>query len=92
MARLPVASASVDTRWMDSVTSRAAEADSPTLREIFESRTASEEGSFNAPVGRNGQPFRFTFSRGNSARIGNQDTHLPRKIAQHLRLSDVVAA
>ncbi|QDV06364.1 Patatin-like phospholipase [Planctomycetes bacterium Poly30] len=65
---------------------------SPTLREIYESRTSIEEGSFNATIGRNGQPFRFTFSRGNSARIGNQDTHLPRKVAQHLRLSDVVAA
>ncbi len=65
---------------------------SATLREILESRTHIEEGSFNATVGRTGQPFRFTFSRGNSARIGNQNRHLPRKVAQHLRMSDIVAA
>ncbi|MFT7168378.1 MAG: putative acylesterase/phospholipase RssA [Paracoccaceae bacterium] len=65
---------------------------SPTLREIFESRTCVEEGSFNATIARNGQPFRFTFSRGTSARIGNQDIHLTRKVAQHLRLADIAAA
>lgn len=64
---------------------------SATLREILESRIFIEEGSFNATVGSTGQPFRFTFSRGSSARIGNQARHLPRKVAQHLRMSDIVA-
>jgi predicted acylesterase/phospholipase RssA len=65
---------------------------SATLREVLESRTHIEEGSFNATVGQTGQPFRFTFSRSNSARIGNQSRNLPRKVAQHLRMSDIVAA
>ena len=65
---------------------------SATLRELLESRTQIEEGSFNATIAGTGQPFRFTFSRGSSAKIGNETRHLPRKIAQHLRLSDIVAA
>ena len=63
-----------------------------TMREILDARLSFEEGSFNATSVRSGKPFRFTFSRGELARIGHQGAHLPRKVAENLRVADVVAA
>ncbi len=63
-----------------------------TMREIMDARMSFEEGSFNATSVRSGKPFRFTFSRGERARIGHQGASLPRKVAENLRVADVVAA
>jgi len=63
-----------------------------TMREILDSRVSFEEGSFNATSVRSGRPYRFSFSRGESARIGHQGAYLPRKVSENLRVADVVAA
>lgn len=63
-----------------------------TMREIMDARVSFEEGSFNATSVRSGNPFRFSFSRGNLARIGHQGAHVPRKVSENLRVADVVAA
>ncbi len=64
----------------------------PTMREIFESRASIAEGSFNACELTTGTPFRFSFSRGPAARVGGEESYLPRVIAEHVHLAEVVAA
>lgn len=63
-----------------------------TMREIMDARVSFEEGSFNATSVRSGKPFRFSFSRGDLARMGHQGAHIPRKVSENLRVADVVAA
>lgn len=63
-----------------------------TMREIYEARSSFAEGSFNATTVRSGLPFRFSFSRGPHARVGHKGAHLPRTVAEELRVSDVAAA
>lgn len=65
---------------------------SPTLRELYDARIPMAEGSFNACELRSGRPFRFAFSRGAHARVGHRGAHLPRKVAENVRLADVAAA
>jgi predicted acylesterase/phospholipase RssA len=59
---------------------------------LYDERLPLREVIFNATEFRTGVAFRFRRSRNPLARIGNGSLPVPRRVADHVRLADVVAA
>jgi hypothetical protein len=63
------------------------------LAEVLGSDTLQlEEAIFNSTEFHTGLDFRFRRSRSERALLGNRNYRLPREVAQHIRLADIVAA
>jgi predicted acylesterase/phospholipase RssA len=60
--------------------------------ELYDARIPLREVIFNATEFRTGVAFRFRRSHNPRAAIGNGNVEVPRRVAEHLRLADVVAA